>query len=164
MNVYAEPLRAVFDCMIFLQAVANDESPAAELLRLVDADKITLFVSDQVLTKIEDVLARPKVREKPSRITDLSVQALLRRLNRKAVLIVNVPNEFRYARDPKDEKYINLALAARAAYLVSRDKDLLDLMNDQTETGKQFMLKFPSLKIVAPQILLTRIEEAEKVN
>ena len=33
-------------------------------------------------------------------------------------------------RDRKDEPYLDLALSANARYLISRDKDLLDLMQD----------------------------------
>jgi predicted nucleic acid-binding protein len=47
-------------------------------------------------------------------------------------MINEVPRVFEYPRDPNDEPYINLAIPARAKYLVSRDKDLLDLMSDRS--------------------------------
>jgi predicted nucleic acid-binding protein len=70
----------VFDCMIFLQAVANDASPAARLLDLVDAGKITLCVSEQILRELRKVLDRPEVRAALPGINDLRVESLFRRL------------------------------------------------------------------------------------
>jgi putative PIN family toxin of toxin-antitoxin system len=53
-------------------------------------------------------------------------------MRNSAILLAQVSNDFRYPRDPDDEAVINLAIEAGARYLVSRDKDLLDLMNDRT--------------------------------
>jgi len=49
----------------------------------------------------------------------------------KGTFVENMPLLDHYSRDPKDEKYIDLAVAMRANYLVSRDRGLLDLMNDR---------------------------------
>jgi predicted nucleic acid-binding protein len=47
---------------------------------------------------------------------------------------------------------LNLAIAANVGYLVSRDKDLLDLMMDQTFVGK-----FPQLRVVEPVAFLQAV-------
>lgn len=159
MAQYKEPPRVVFDCMIYLQATANDKGVAGKSLDLLDAGAITLFVSEQVLDEVRNVLSRPIVRAKNPRITDVSQNALLIRLARKAVHIVNVPEEFKYERDPKDEKYINLALVTRAEYIVTSDRDLLDLMNESTEAGKAFWFKYPFLKILSPPAFLQLFEK-----
>ena len=62
-------------------------------------------------------------------------------------------------RDPKDSKYINLAIAARAPYVVTRDKDLLDLMSDRPD-GIEFRRRFPALKIVDPATFVGEIKGA----
>jgi len=49
----------------------------------------------------------------------------------RAELATDAPRVFELPRDPKDEPYINLAIAARARYLVTRDKNLLDLKDDE---------------------------------
>ena len=130
---------AVFDCNVFLQAVANDQSAAAKALDFPGTKQITLFVSEAVLSEVREVLARPRLRKRLPRITDVRVSALLQRLTNKAVLIQNVPEVFKYERDPKDELYLNLAIVTKANYLVSRDRDLLDLMTSSTEEAQELI-------------------------
>ena len=62
--------RVVFDCNVFVQALANEESAAAKALDLLDEDAITLFVSDAILAEIRDVLSRPIIRQLMPSITD----------------------------------------------------------------------------------------------
>ncbi len=154
MSEYQNPPGVVCDCMIFLQAVANENGPAAAVLRLLDHDAISLFVSEAILEEVRDVLSREEVRARNKGITDARMDALFTRLTEKAIAIKNVPEEFRYERDPNDEPYINLALTTRAQYLVTRDTDLLDLMDESTEAGKDFRFKYPFLRILDPLAFL----------
>ena len=152
----------VFDCNVFLQALANDESPAARALDFLEAGVITLFVSEPVLREVRDVLTRPKLRRQMPRLTDVRVSALLQRLANKAVLIQNVPEEFQYPRDPKDEMYLNLAIVTNATHLVSRDQDLLDLMNTSTDVAREFRGRFPFLRIMRAADFVSQIERASE--
>jgi putative PIN family toxin of toxin-antitoxin system len=142
--------RVVFDCMIYLQATVNESGPAAALLRLVDNDEVALFVSREVLGEVRNVLSRPRIRQRNRAITDERVDALLGRVTEKATLLDNVRPHFTYARDPKDEKYINLAIEVAATYLVSRDNDLLDLMTGMTGESQDFQRRFSSLTVIDP--------------
>ncbi len=142
--------RVVFDCMVYLQATVNESGPAAALLRLVDNDEIALFVSHEVLAEVREVLARPKIRQRNPAITDERVDALLSRVADKATFLDDVRQHFTYARDPKDEKYLNLAIEVAAAYLVSRDKDLLDLMTGAGDECQDFRWRFNALTVIEP--------------
>ena len=64
---------------------------------------------------------------------------------------------FDYPRDPQDEPYIDLAAAAKAHYLVSRDKDLLSLMTGHSLLCKQFRQKLNPLRIVTPEVFLREL-------
>ena len=75
------------------------------------------------------------------------------------MFVRQVPHAFTYARDSKDEKYINLAAVADAHYIVSRDNDLLDLMTGYTAECKEFRQRFRPLKIVDPVTLLNLVEQ-----
>ncbi len=156
-----ENLPAVFDCMIYLQAAINEKSPAAEIFRQVESGNVLLFISNEILEEIRDVLTRPKVLFKYPHLTVESVEIFLNRVLSKAKLINKTPKHFQYSRDPKDEKYINLAVAARAHYVVSRDNDLLDLMTDFDAESKKFRQKFRWLKVVAPVEFLRILSEKD---
>ena len=154
------PPSAVFDCNVFLQAASRGESVAAKCLRLVEDSKIKLYVCKEILTEIEDVLNRPEIRNHFQTLSDEIVEAFLLRLRKTAHFISDVPKNFAYPRDPDDEPYINLAVEANANFLVSRDKDLLDLMTDYTVEAKQFRQKFRFLRIVEPLEFLKEMESA----
>jgi predicted nucleic acid-binding protein len=89
-----------------------------------------------------------KAREKFPRLTDRLVNALLLKIENRAILIKNIPEEFHYERDPKDVPYLNLALVANASYLVSQDKDLLDLMTTSSDAALRFRFRYPFLRIL----------------
>jgi putative PIN family toxin of toxin-antitoxin system len=137
--------RVVFDCMVYLQAVANESSPAFACFNLVDADRIQPCLSEAVLAEVREVLNRPKLQMKFRRLTPERIAAFIWRVQTKGLVVDDVPRSFTFERDPDDEKYVNLALAAGASFIVSRDKDLLSLMSDE-----DFRNRFPRLTIVDP--------------
>lgn len=55
-----------------------------------------------------------------------------------------------YDRDPDDAHYVNLALAADARLILSRGKDLLDLMDSTKPEAAEFQKRFPTLRILNP--------------
>ena len=156
-----DKLRVVFDCMIFLQAAINEKSPAAELFRQIENQTLQLFVSNEIISEIRNVLSRPKILSKNPHLSDEYVEIFLTRVLKKAVSIKRISPKFKYSRDPKDEKYLNLALEVKADYIVSRDKDLLDLMTDTNVEAKEFRQKSRPLKIVPPIEFLQILAEKD---
>ena len=155
-------LAVVFDCMIFLQGLIKKRGAAVECLEAFENGDVKLFVSEEILREIGDVLTRSKLQAKFSLLTAERVEKLLLTLRQKAVLVKNVSSLFNYSRNPKDEKYINLAVEAQADYIVSRDRDLLDLMTDFTDEAKEFRQRFRSLKVIEPKEFLQIIETREQ--
>lgn len=153
--------RVVFDCNVLLQAAARERSVAAKCLNLAESGLIQLFVSREVLAEVEDVLNRPKIRAHFPDLSDEIIGAFLKRLQKLSVFVRRVPKEFSYPRDEDDEPYINLAVAADATFIVSRDGDLLDLMTGYTDECKEFRQRFRSLRVVEPVEFLKLIEERE---
>jgi len=150
-------IRAVFDCMIFLQGAARRESAAGACLLLVELDTIELCVSQEIMAEVRDVLARPQVRQKFPALTDQIVDRFLAALEERAVVVSEVPRAFQFDRDPKDEPYINLALAAKVSYFVSRDGDILDLADASTPDGERLRRQAPELRILEPVAFLVEM-------
>lgn len=123
----AEKRTAILDCNIFFQAAISGQGPAAALVRDLEADRFQLIISDEVVREVKDVLNRPRLREKFPALTDERADGLIALIEAKGVRYENVPFVFEYARDPNDEKYLNLAAQSQAGSLVTRDKDLLSL-------------------------------------
>jgi predicted nucleic acid-binding protein len=91
-------------------------------------------------------------------LTEARADTLIASLRERAKLLKSVPRVFRYSRDPKDEPYLNLAIAAGASYLVSRDNDLLDLMTGTTPECKEFRQRFRRVQVIDPVTFLKDME------
>jgi len=112
----------VFDASTIVSAVLKADSiPERALLRAEEVD--VLVLSSAVDAEYGEVLSRPKfARAVPATRRD----SLLRALREAAIWfdpLVRVAD----CRDPKDDKYLELALAAGAETIVSSDDDLLVL-------------------------------------
>jgi putative PIN family toxin of toxin-antitoxin system len=145
--------------MILLQAVARPNGPAGACLQMVREGRLTLFLSPEIVAEVRDVLTRPKTLRKFPALTPGAVDVFLQDVLNRAVLLTEVRRAYTLARDPKDEPYINLAISSESAYLVSRDKDLLDLMTDA-----EFRQRFPTLTILDPSAFLQRLASQTTVQ
>ena len=116
-----------------------------------------MCISKEIVSEIQDVLARPRVRQRFPSLTDELIDRFLTALGKRAVPIPDVPRVFIHERDPKDEPYINLAIAAGAHYLVSRDRDILDLANRNDPDGARLLRHAPQLQILDPVSFLVEI-------
>jgi putative PIN family toxin of toxin-antitoxin system len=82
-----------------------------------------LLMSDEVQSEIENVISRPKLQKyitlerRTKFLTELSQQ----------VERVTINQHIRACRDPKDDKFLELAVCGDANYIITGDADLLDL-------------------------------------
>lgn len=130
-NNDADRLKVIFDTGIVLQAgiFPDQDGPARRCLRLMDDDKIVVYVSPRLRSEYEVVLYRDVIRAKYPILIGEVTDSLLNRMDTKAIFIHPVPSSVSYPRDPKDEPILNLAIHIQADFIVARDKDLLDLDN-----------------------------------
>ena len=154
----AEPL-VVFDCVIFLQSLISEAGPAARCVELFEDGKFSIALSRETLSEIREVLSRSGLRKRYPRLTDERVDRLINVLLHRGKLILQIKRHYEYPRDPYDEAYLNLAIEARASFLITRDNDLLDLMKWKTEEGRAFQKRFRGLKIVDPVAFLNEMEQ-----
>jgi len=151
--------RAVYDCMVFLQGAARPAGPAAACLRLVDDGNVVLCISTEILNEVRDVLTRPETLRRFPELSIEWVAAFVGHLELKGIVFAKVPKAVILPRDPKDEPYVNLAIATGAKYLITRDYDLLDLMKDE-----DFLGRHSGLHILEPVAFLREIARSMETD
>ena len=147
----------VFDCNVFLQALAAPRGPAGRCVELAFRGKVNLFVSPSVVAELRDVTSRPTVIAK-LRLTADRVEEFFEAIEIAATVLAGFAEAFNYERDPDDAHYINLALAADARLIVSRDRDLLDLMDSTKPEAADFQTRYPTLRILDPVAFLREVD------
>lgn len=153
-------LRVVFDCNIFFQALISPSGPSGRCVALAFQQKVDLLCTATIMDELRQTASGSKARAKFTAITDTSLASLIQNIERVAIFLHSVPETFTYARDPDDAHYVNVALLAKAKYIVSRDQDLLDLMDLARPESREFRRRFPMLDIIEPQVLLREVEQA----
>lgn len=152
----------VFDCVVFLQGLIKESGPAVTCLERFEQGRFQLAFSPEILAELKDVLYRSSLRQTFPLLTKEKVDRLIELLLLRGKLFRNVPKRFELARDPDDEAYLNLAFEAEAQFLVTRDRDLLDLMLWDTKEGRDFQSRFRELKILDPVSFLNEIRTSQK--
>lgn len=86
-------------------------------------DEGQLLISEATLTELADVLARPKF----DRYVSIEDRQQFLRLLGSVAELVPIIYPIRACRDPKDDKFLELAVNGSAALIITGDKDLLAL-------------------------------------
>jgi len=115
-------IRAVYDCNVMLAGIGWNGS-ARKCLKLVAERRVFLFVTDEILAEYEAVIPETLAEEVP----EVNPHPKLAWIKSKARLVGASPLGKRRSRDAKDDVYLAAALGASAEYIVTCDKDLLDL-------------------------------------
>ena len=134
----ATDARTVFDTSVAVSAALLPRSvPRQAFDRAAEVGLILL--SEATFEELGNVLRRPKFDRYVSRQRRL--EFLLSLVDMAEV--VPVVHEFSRCRDPKDDKFLELAVSGRASHIVSGDADLLILH------------PFQGIQIVSPSQFLT---------
>lgn len=133
-------MRVVLDTNTLISALLFS-STASRLVPLWQSRRITLLLSKAILHEYLRVLAYPKFRLSNQEIRELIEGQLL-----PFVETVKVKKRLRVVRrDPEDNKFLECAVAGRAAYLVTGDHDLLALRSYRGITilpVAEFLIRF----------------------
>lgn len=115
-------MRLVLDTNVLVSAILSPASISAKILNWGEDNGIILY-STATLTEVLSVLGRSKFSKYIDRddIDGLSVRI------KTVWLFVEILNQVQLCRDPKDDKFIDLALNGEASYLITGDSDLLVL-------------------------------------
>ena len=117
-------MRVVFDTVGFVRGLINPRSRWGRIL-FEYADRYTLIASEPIILEALDVLRRPAVVRLFKTLPGRDPAAIIAILGvAEEVEVHAIPA---VSRDPKDDKFLATAVAGQAAYLVSEDKDLLEI-------------------------------------
>jgi len=118
-------MRVVLDTNVFVSATLIRGGNEDRVLRGFQRGRFDLVISPPILEEIGRVLFYARLRKKQWPAEE-EIRALIRYVAEASFL---APGRLNVAicRDPEDNKFLAAALEAGARYLVSGDKDLLDL-------------------------------------
>lgn len=100
---------------------------------------IEIYVSEELIHELKDVLSRPK---HTSRISSNSIQAMWILMDEYCKMVTDYEMTMAYIRDPKDLYLLSMAEAIDADYLVTGDIDILVLgkhLKTQIVTYRDFL-------------------------
>jgi len=153
------PPRVVLDTVVFVQALISGRGPSAGCIDRLRTGQFVLLLSDAIRAELQHVPLRPELSRRYSHITAERVNAFVAEIASLAVEIAHPPNVFALPRDPKDEPFIDLAVAGDADFIVTwNERHLTYLMKQDTPEGRDFVSRYPKIGIVTPPQLLRLLD------
>jgi putative PIN family toxin of toxin-antitoxin system len=117
--------RVVLDSVVTVSAFLTT-GLAAELVSLC-REKALLYTAEEILQEIHRVLLEKEHIRKRYNYSTADADIFVTQLREISTIVSQLPKLFVVERDPADNMIIACAVASSADYIISRDKDLLDL-------------------------------------
>jgi putative PIN family toxin of toxin-antitoxin system len=119
------------------------------ITRLRERD-YTLVYSQPLMDELLEKLALPRIRKK-YHLNDQDIDALLALIALRGELVTPT-RKVKICRDPKDDMFIEAALASNAEVIVTGDEDLLTLK------------KFETVRFFTPRVFLALLDQRQQVD
>lgn len=129
-------IKVTLDTNILISAVGFGGIPK-NILKLVLEDKIKAVTTNILLAELEDVITK--------KFPDIPFELLNKRI-RKRFQLVKPEEHLKVARDENDDRVLEAAIEGNCQYIVTGDKDLLDLKS------------FRGIKILKPEEFLKELD------
>jgi len=133
-------MRAVLDTVVFLRALINPHGRWGRLLFDL-SDRYVIVLSPEIIKEVLSVLYRAELRRRFPAITEPARLELVLAILEE-VEVVEPRERVSICRDPNDDKFFECALAGKADYIVSEDRDILAVGEHRgvkTVTAEEFM-------------------------
>lgn len=118
-----KPSKVIIDTNIWISFLIGKE--LGNLKELIVSEKVKLVTTRQLINEIKLVSSRDKLRKYFNQDKVAGLIALLDVIAED----VEIRKIVKVCRDPKDDFLLALAKASRADFLITSDRDLLDLKN-----------------------------------
>lgn len=112
----------VADAHVILRGIRSRHGASGYILRRMLRGEIAFAISTAIVLEYEDVLGRPGLLGDPPIATAEQVEIILDALCARAVQTSSWFRFRPFLNDPKDDIYVECALAAGAEYIVTDDK------------------------------------------
>lgn len=116
-------MRAIVDTGVLVSALIRRQGTTGDVLRALRDGRFTIIYTTDILVEVIDVLGRAPFRTK-YHIEPDDITALVNLIRLRGEL-VTPQRKITVCRDPKDDKFLEAALAGSADCVVSGDADLL---------------------------------------
>lgn len=120
-------LSVVLDSTILVSSFLAEGGLSFEILRQGKAGKFVWHCAEEILAETRRVLLEEQRIRKKYHYTNEQVSDFLESIRAVAQVVQSLPEIRVIKRDPKDDKILACAVVTQASYIVTRDKDLLDL-------------------------------------
>jgi putative PIN family toxin of toxin-antitoxin system len=147
------PLKVVFDCNVYVQALINLNGPAGRCVELARAGTVLLYASPYVLAEVREIHLKTPAKYG---ITAEQTEELANAIPSFASVITDVPEVYRHPIDPDDSHYVNLAIRADARLIVSRDRHLQMLADAGRPEGRESNSSSPRFGFSIPSSFFAR--------
>jgi putative PIN family toxin of toxin-antitoxin system len=138
-------MRVVVDTNILVRAVIRPQGTVGPVLLRLRQGDYTLLYARSLLEELLDVLNRPRIREKYG-LTSQDIQTVLGLILLRGEEVTPL-ERITACRDPKDDKFLEVAVTGEAGVIVSGDQDLLVLH------------PFGGIPIVTPRAFLRMLDQ-----
>jgi putative PIN family toxin of toxin-antitoxin system len=139
--------------MVFFQWAALPSDRQHATIKALYDGSVRLCMSQALLDEIKDVLTRPEIQARAPHLTPERLRQILSAILELSDWFADVPPVFTWPQHPDDDHVFNLAIAAKAEYLVSWERRLLKLESDASADAEKLRSLAPQLKIITPKVL-----------
>lgn len=134
--------KAVLDSTVLVSAFLSKTGISRELLRKAKTGGFTICLSEEILAETERVLLEYTRIRKRYPYADEAAAKYIQLLRIVCQVITELPKIKAVARDPNDDMIIACGIKAKARYIVTRDKDMLELK------------EYERISIVSPEVFI----------
>jgi putative PIN family toxin of toxin-antitoxin system len=138
-------MRVVVDTNILVRAMIRPQGTVGPVLLRLRQGEYSLLYARPLLEELVDVLNRPRIRGKYG-LTDRDIQTVVGLILLRGEETAST-KRIAACRDPKDDKFLEVAVSGRADVIVTGDEDLLALH------------PYAGIPIVAPNVFLRMLDE-----
>jgi putative PIN family toxin of toxin-antitoxin system len=140
----------ILDTNVVLSGLVSEAGASGRVLSAAEDRRVIPLVSNPVLDEYRAVLLHPDIAARYPNLNARRVEMALHRLSYLGDYLRSLRVQFDLPRDPRDAKFIELAIAGGASHIISFDGDLLSLPTTRTDAGKRFRQRLPHVQVLEP--------------